>query len=207
MINHFLNGVLSSFNTLTLLLFLTFLFLYGRNISLYKSKIVVFIIPVIVIAATFLIKSSLEYSNGVYLYNNFLFFLPIFSSLLILFTGIWILIKSKQIEKYNKISFFGLISSSVGLIYAMLENYNFDVINFGSDFESIKASVFNISIFSIGYIIPLITLIVFSKRILLWTNQKNITKTGSVVIVILLLFNILFKLLFFLTLSLTNYHE
>jgi hypothetical protein len=207
MINHFLNGVLSSFNTLTLLLFLTFLFLYGRNISLYKSKIVVFIIPVIVIAATFLIKSSLEYSNGVYLYNNFLFFLPIFSSLLILFTGIWILIKSKQIEKYNKISFFGLISISVGLIYAMLENYNFDVINFGSDFESIKASVFNISIFSIGYIIPLITLIVFSKRILLWTNQKNITKTGSVVIVILLLFNILFKLLFFLTLSLTNYHE
>lgn len=205
--NHFLNGVLSSFNILTLLLFLTFLFLYGRNTSLYKSKIVVFIIPVIIIAATFLIKSSLEYSNGGYLYNNFLFFLPIFSSLLILFTGIWILIKSKQIEKYNKISFFGLISISVGLIYAMLENYNFDVINFGLDFESIKASVFNISIFSIGYIIPLIILIVFSKRILLWTNQKNITKTGSVVIVILLLFNILFKLLFFLTLSLTNYHE
>lgn len=207
MINYFFNGIVSSFNILTFLLFFTFLFLYGSNTSRYKNRIVVFIIPVIVVGAAFLIKSSLDYSTGSYLYNNFLFFLPIFSSLLILFSSIWILIKSKQIEKHNKVSFFGLISLSVGLIYAMHENYNFDVINFGITFESIKASLFDIFFFSIGYITPLIILLVFSKRILLWTNQKNITGTSIITIVILLLFNIIFKLLFFLMLSLTNYHE
>ncbi|MCL9805410.1 hypothetical protein NAT51_07745 [Flavobacterium amniphilum] len=115
----------------------------------------------------------------------------------------------KQIEKHNKTSVFALFSISIGLLYVMLENYNFDSINFGVAFESIKINATDILFYSIGYITPLIILLISSKKILLWTDKKKMTEICLKIILILLLYNALIKLLYFLMISLTNtnHHE